>query len=314
MEKNEEFSDILGIKEEKETPKPIVMPSARKSRHDKISQEQFYDMLTGNEMSWQDLINELIHTEQLDPWDIDLVVLTQKYLERISHIEEANFFVSSKVLLAASILLKIKSDILLNNYIKSLDEILFGKKEQSPYLLERIEINEDELPLILPRSPMQRQRKVTLQELLQALDTAIKTEDRKIRRELANKQVSRDLAFIMPRVKINIGEKIKEIYGKVITFFKNLGKPHARMPFSALAGETREERIATFVPLLHLDHQEKLSLEQEKHFDEIYISLDKHQKIQFEQGLEPEEIQEELPEEKSLPSRKSEGFSGSQKL
>lgn len=297
---NEEFSDILGIKEEKEQPQPIIMPSARKGRQDKIGQEQFYDMLTGNDMSWQDLIYELIHTEQLDPWDIDLVVLTQKYLERISHIEEANFFVSSKVLLAASILLKIKSDILLNNYIKSLDEILFGKKDSSKYILERIEINEDELPLILPRSPMQRQRKVTLQELIQALNTAIKTEDRKIRRELANKQVSRDLAFIMPRVKINIGEKIKEIYDKVLTFFKNLGKPHARMPFSALSGETRDERIATFVPLLHLDHQERISLEQEKHFSEIYISLDKHPKVEFEQGLEPEDVQEKLPDEKSI--------------
>ena len=46
-------------------------------------------------------------------------------------LEEADFFISSKVLLAACLLLRIKSEILLNQYIKSIDEILFGKKKNS---------------------------------------------------------------------------------------------------------------------------------------------------------------------------------------
>ncbi|PIU75841.1 hypothetical protein COS75_02350 [Candidatus Pacearchaeota archaeon CG06_land_8_20_14_3_00_35_12] len=293
-EKNEEFSDILGINENSPPDEPIH-PSEKATNPNKIGQEQFYDLLTGNDMSWQDLIYDLIGSEQLDPWDIDLAILSQKYLEKIKALEEANFFISSKVLLAASIMLKIKSDILLNDYLKGLDDILFGKKEQSPYSPERIEINEDELPLILPRTPMQRQRKVTLQELLAALNTAIKTEDRRIRKELQNKQVSRELAFVMPRVKINIGERIKLIYEKIMVFFKNLGGNKGRMPFTALAGTERGERIATFVPLLHLDHQAKVYLEQEKHFDEIYISME-GKKPEYDSGLEPASIQEELSE------------------
>ena len=75
-------------------------------------------------MSWQQIILDLIKSDQLDPWDIDLVILTKKYLEKIHELEESNIYISSKILLAAAILLRVKSEILIDKYIKSLDEIL----------------------------------------------------------------------------------------------------------------------------------------------------------------------------------------------
>ena len=83
----------------------------------KIGQEQIHGLLFGEQLSWQAIIYDLINSEQLDPWDIDLVLLTNKYLERVKKLEEENFFVSSKVLFAAALLLRIKSEILLNHYI-----------------------------------------------------------------------------------------------------------------------------------------------------------------------------------------------------
>src|SRR3989338_6616165 len=73
----------------------IVIPI---NNMNKISQEQIHDLLFSEKLSWQAIIYDLINTEQLDPWDIDLVVLTSKYLEKIRVFEEANFFISSKVL------------------------------------------------------------------------------------------------------------------------------------------------------------------------------------------------------------------------
>ena len=101
-----------------------------------VKQEQIHDLLFSREIGWQEIIYDLINTEQLDPWDINLSVLTNKYLAKIQELEEADFFVSSKVLLAASLLLRIKSEILLNHYIPSLDDILFGKKEEKKYVQE----------------------------------------------------------------------------------------------------------------------------------------------------------------------------------
>src|SRR3989344_5192652 len=90
----------------------------RDKSNEKMNQNQFFDFITGEEISWQQIIYDLVNTEQLDPWDIDLAVLADKYIDVIQKIEEADFFVSSKVLLACSLLLKFKADFLANNYIQ----------------------------------------------------------------------------------------------------------------------------------------------------------------------------------------------------
>lgn len=242
-------------------------------KSERIGQEQFYDMLLSKELSWQEIIYDLIASEQLDPWDIDLALLASSYLTRIKELEEANFFISSKVLLAASILLRIKSEMLLSRYMRGLDEILFGKPSLEEKQAERM-IFDEELPELLPKTPLPRLKKVSLQELMQALDRAIVTEQRRIRKEISNKQAMRHIAIILPKFRINIKDKIREIYGKIKDFFKR--EPESRLTFTLLAGTERNERIATFVPLLHLDSQSKILLEQEKHFEEIYIWMKRH--------------------------------------
>lgn len=266
---------------------------------EKISQDQLYDILTSKEASWQALIYELIQTEQLDPWNIDLSLLAQRYLEKIRELEEANFFISSKVLLAASLLLRIKSEILLNRYIRSLDEILFGKKEEKKIVMERIEIDENELPELFPRTPLPRFRQVTLQELMSALNKAINTESRRIKREITEKQAERLAQVDIPKTRVNIRDRIRQIYAKVIVYFKK--KPQSKLSFTELVGKGREEKLAAFLPLLHLDNQQKVWLEQEKHFDEIYIYLYEIYKKQYALDFveeEIEEIKEELDNEK----------------
>ena len=117
----------------------------------KIGQEQFYDVVTGRQPDWHTIIYDLINSEQLDPWDIDIVLLTRRYFEKILELEEnagtdsdksesPDFYISSKVLLAAALLLRIKSEFLLNRHIQSIDDILFGKKDEKKYIMERIEI------------------------------------------------------------------------------------------------------------------------------------------------------------------------------
>jgi segregation and condensation protein A len=267
---------------------------------DKIGQAQLYDLVTSDEVGWQAIIYELINTEQLDPWDIDLAFLANKYLTRIKQLEEANFFVSSKVLLAASILLRLKSELLVQKYIKSIDEILFGKKEEAQQV-ERIEIDESELPELYPKTPLPRYRKVSLQELMSALDKALNTETRRIKREVDKKWVEREAEIVLPKTRINIRERIRNIYAKILTSFK---RKKAKISYSELTGNKKEEKIACFLPCLHLDNQQKLFLEQGKHFDEIYIWLYKHYKK--EQLNQEVEFEKELLEQEKL--EKETGF------
>ena len=73
-------------------------------------QDRLFEMLMQrDEITWQTIIYDLIRTEQMDPWDIDISLLTQKYIETVNKLQEMNFFISGKVLLASAILLRIKS-------------------------------------------------------------------------------------------------------------------------------------------------------------------------------------------------------------
>ncbi len=243
-----------------------------------IKQQQVHDILFNREIGWQEIIYDLINTEQLDPWDIDIMILTEKYLETLQKLEEADFFVSSKVLLAASLLLRIKSEILLNQYIKSIDEILFGKKE---YLdskkLERIELNE-QIPELIPKSPMPRFKRVSLKELMEALNKAIITENRRIKKEIVKSNAIREVGISFPKRKLSIQDKIKQIFSKIIySLEENKNDPKGdssgekKIHYTSIVGEEKHERIFSFAPLLYLEHQKKIWLEQNEHFGDIYI-------------------------------------------
>jgi segregation and condensation protein A len=235
----------------------------------KVSQEQIHGLLFGEKLSWQAIIYDLINTEQLDPWDIDITILSNKYLEKIRELEEHNFFVSSKVLLAAALLLRIKSEILIDKDLENLDAALYGRKEEKRYVQERIELDED-VPELIPRTPLPRFKRVTLQELMSALGKAINTENRRIKRVVIDRQREIETAIALPRKTINIQEQIRKVHSKLKDVFKNREE---KLAFSEFAGESKDEKISHFVPLLHLDSQKEVWLEQEGHLKEIWIWL-----------------------------------------
>lgn len=275
-------------------------------KKDKVGQEQIHGLLFGDQLSWQSIILDLINSEQLDPWDIDIVVLTNKYLEKIREFEEANLFVSSKVLFAAALLLRIKSEILLNYYIPSLDEILFGKKEEKRYKQERLELDE-EIPELVQRTPLPRHRKVSLQELLSALGKAITTENRRIKKVVVAKQQEIETAISIPKGTINLKDMISHVYSKVKNLFSSeRDKP---VSFTELLGDkhkAKEERVNHFVPLLHLDTQHKVLLEQEKHLEEIYVWMKETHDKKFAQELEQMKREAEIEMQKDLLEQQQE--------
>lgn len=275
-------------------------------KEDQISQLQFYDLITGEEVSWQAIIYDLIKTEQLDPWDIDLGILADKYSQVVREMEEANFFVSSKVLLACSLLLRLKSEILINQYIRDLDEALYGRKDGKRYELERIELDEDELPILVPRTPIPRYKRVTLQELMASLNQAMETENRRIRRDIKVRQANKSALTVLPnKNRIPLKDRIALVLRRIKQHMKQ--QPAAdHMKFSHLA-QTREERLLSFVPILHLSNNEEIYLYQQIHFGEIHMRLNKIEEhiegLQEEMEAIPDsefekfnEVEEEEPE------------------
>ena len=290
-----------------ESPTPI-----QNKQNNKVGQDQIHELIFSNKLSWQAIIYDLINTEQLDPWDINLSLLANKYLEKIRILEEANFFISSKVLLAAALLLRMKSEILLDQDLPELDAILYGRKDQEKKAVqERIEFDEN-VPGLIPRTPLPRFKKVTLQELLASLDQAINTENRRIRKVVIAKQQEMETAISLPKTRINLKDRIHEVYEQLKDIFTN---QENKVAFSDIAGKTSEERIATFVPLLHLDNQQKVWLEQPGHLEEIWILLkhiyEKQNSALLEQlrkEVEEEMNNMELDDKEMKKAKKLEGF------
>lgn len=237
-------------------------------------QEQVHSLIFNRDAGWQGIIYDLINTEQLDPWNVNITTLADRYLAKIHELEENDFFVSSKVLMAAALLLRIKTELLLNDYIKSIDEILFGKKESKKRQIEKIEL-EGEIPELVPKSPMPRFKKVTLNELVESLNKAIITENRRIKKEVLRKNALMESSISLPKRKHSIQNKIKEIYGRLKNLFGKDKRGNVR--FSEISPDEREEKIAHFSSLLHLENQKKIWLEQEVPFGEIKIwSIDEY--------------------------------------
>ena len=129
--------------------------------------------------------------------------------------------------------------------------------------LEKLQRVKD-IPRLAIKTPQARKKKVTVQDLMLALQKALEVNQRKVMREVKERSITMHL----PKVKIDITSLIKNVYEKILDFFKR----GEEVTFTKLVpGEKKEDKVYTFIPLLHLDNQGKINLTQEKPFSEINI-------------------------------------------
>ena len=224
-----------------------------------------------DEVTWQTIIYELVKSEQMDPWDIDVSLLTQKYIDMLRSLKEHDFRVSGKVLLAAAILLKMKSNKLVGDDLSELDRLLIGVEDE----IEELGFEENsqiekltEIPTLIPRTPQPRKRKVSIFDLVEALERALEVKKRRLLHSIP------PLNLEAPKKKKDITEIIREVYGKIKSFFISAIKD--KLTFTKLLpSESKDDKVHTFIPLLHLAQQNKIELVQENAFGEIEILLKK---------------------------------------
>ncbi len=241
--------------------------------HDKI-----ISIVSNNEnITWQNMILELIKNENMDPWDLDISKLARKFIKIIKRMKELDLFVGGKMLLAAAYLLKIKSVSLIDDYISEFDKMI-AESEEDNFIgdfyeelendwNEEIEYKKEELPEgLVPRTPQPRKRKVSVYDLMEALQKAIEVSERKALREMKVPKVK------IPEKKRDVSEVIKELYSRIVDIFKR----KKRLTFSELIpSNSKEDIVQTFIPLLHMSNRSynKVDLIQKEPFQEIEIKL-----------------------------------------
>ena len=232
------------------------------------------------EVTWQTILFELVKSEQMSPWDVDVSKITKKYIDIVKQMEEFNFRISGKILLAAALLLKMKSKQLIGDDLDNLDRLFASKDDEDDALYDGDLISDlkdydgesDKLDTstLIPRTPQPRKRKVSIYDLVDALQQALEVKHRRVIQSIP------ELQYELPKKSVDVSVIIKDIYFRIKNYFSN--NPKEKMTFNTLIGEdTREAKVYAFVPLLHLTNQRKVDLHQEEHFGDIHIELTKKQ-------------------------------------
>ncbi|RLE46799.1 hypothetical protein DRJ25_03650 [Candidatus Woesearchaeota archaeon] len=234
--------------------------------------EKIFSLLVEkDEISWKSMILDLIRKEGLDPWDVDVSLLAQKYIERLKKMKEQNLKVSGKVVLAASILLRLKSNKLIGDDLDEFDRLIAGSEvseeefydELSNELAQGEEVPKEKLDFrLLPRLPQPRKRKVSVFDLVKALEKALEVKQRRILRNTRPHVAPPEKGF-------DIGEAIVELSQRIDRLIAVKGQ----LKFvDLLVEKSRKDIVLTFLPLLHLSNDGKVNLKQEVHFGDIFIT------------------------------------------
>ncbi|MFC1649012.1 segregation/condensation protein A [Nanoarchaeota archaeon] len=226
-------------------------------------------LLDQDELTWQNIIYELVNTEQMDPWDIDVSKLAKRFLAMIHTLQEMDFRITGKLVLAAALLLKIKSNQLLKEDMTALDDLIAGADDPID-LLEELPLaypdikKEEEKPQLIPKTPQPRKRKVSVDDLVDALGKALELEVRRTKYDFD------DVEIEVPTDTVDISSVIMEVYKQVHEIYKSEAD---EITFNMLIPEeaSKEQKVFTFIPLLHLDHQRNIDLNQKESFGEIFI-------------------------------------------
>jgi segregation and condensation protein A len=252
-------------------------------------QNKIYNMIfEEDDLKWQSLVYEMIRTGKVDPWDIDVSMFAQEYLKMIDKLKELNFRLSGKVVLTAAILLRMKTNRMgLQEFLglieepeldeqseAGLDE--FGQPTDMEQRIEKLAENIKQMQkkriILDPRLDRQKERKVTVFELMGALKKAMEVDDRRQNRQTAIKKSIEDDRPDFKYAKFDILGKIKRVYDTLLIFFKK--SKSTTIEFSQIIpSKEKKDIVWTFVPLLHLANEGKIELLQDKPFGKIYVEL-----------------------------------------
>jgi len=253
------------------TPEAILPES-------KSTQEAVFEIVFENdELNWRDLIYDLVRQSGMSPWDVDVSLLAKKFLEALSKLKETDFRISGKMVLTSSLLLKIKSDRLLLEDIAGLDNLINGSAEdefldeESGFEFEQTDINQflNDQRKIVPRTPQPRERKVSVYDLVDALESALETD---VKRQRILNRVSID--DLEPEVNVKSFDLLSSMNSLQHSLKKLLTKSKSIVPFTdLLPSNDKQDVVFTFLPLLHLENQRKVNLKQEYHFGPIDVEI-----------------------------------------
>ncbi|PWB54217.1 MAG: hypothetical protein C3F06_04975 [Candidatus Methanoperedenaceae archaeon] len=207
-----------------------------------------------------EILVNLAKNREIDPWNINIVELTDKFLKRVDELEKMDLRVSGRTLLYASILLRMKSNALV-------------EVEEPP---EEIDLESDNFEISdypVPSMPLRRysKRPVTLEELLTELKRAEAFEKKRLNRVENKKDEIR--ATLEDVLSVAHEEDIESRIGKMRYILDELLEKQKSIKFSEISSNLdRAGIVMAYLAILFLATKKEIWIEQEEFFGELFIS------------------------------------------
>ena len=200
---------------------------------------------------WQEVLTTLVAEEGMDPMSVDIIKLAEVFTRYMAQLQKFDFRVPARFILVAAILLRMKAELLLDEE----EQRVLASAHHPPLNIEIV-------PRLLPPMTRKPTRKVTLSELVSALNKAFEFQERKEGKQLRMRRAVERLIERQEDVEV----RIKEVYDEVARLHHTT--------FSELVHSwKREEIVRTFQPMLHLIQRDLILADQEEMFKEIFIKI-----------------------------------------
>ena len=230
-----------------------------------------------------EILVQMAKSGKIDPWNIDIIDVTDKYLSHLFEIKAQNLRATSKTLLFASILLRLKSNVLEGNDILDFEEQTEDEYEYE--ILDDEVIDNYEPPKnnvisfseVLQRRTsvkVNRNRTVTLKDLIKQLEFYEKLERKqslKQQQERAQRRV-RSYANLTAEDIVNLAHEefiensVKAIQNKLEKIFIRDEKVELNELISI-----GMSKISAYIALLFLTAEGKCDIEQEEFYSDLYV-------------------------------------------
>jgi segregation and condensation protein A len=220
--------------------------------------------------TWEGLLQRL--TADMDPWNIDVGELAQRYRDYIRALREMQFEIPGRMVLTCSILLRMQSDVLLLAGQSTDREGLVAELEEAVDTFDDwvapVDPGAFSLPVI--RRPA---RQVTLLDLSQALQRAMKVSRRRAERliEQVDFEDEYDPFESFEIGGTDFGDRLRGLYERIK---KMLSGRRVLSFFRLLERGDKDERVQRFFEVLHLMAEGQISCSQKEFLGDIVISLE----------------------------------------
>jgi len=232
-----------------------------------------------------DVLVEMAREGEIDPWDIDIVEVTDKFLERL---EEGDLVRTGRALLYASILLRMKSDYVVEEDKDEEEEMRNWEdwRAETPHddvpFDDNIDALEAEFERRLDRRRVRdKTRPETLDELVRELRERERGSWWKESREY-DTSADEGMVFRPERPapttedametahEDDIEDRVDDVRERLTEEFKH----REEILFAELRGDSKRDTVTTYIALQFLAMRDGVRLEQDEFYGDLWIKSD----------------------------------------